>query len=130
MPLLLDSHVVHWWSADELHHLSRSAIRALDKADYLAMASISWYELAWLARSERIRVSRPARSWLDELASRIRTVHLSAAIAETAASLPASFPRDPADRLIYATAIETGWQLVTKDERMRSHPYPRRIAIW
>ncbi|GAB2445708.1 hypothetical protein GCM10027062_28200 [Nocardioides hungaricus] len=51
-------------------------------------------------------------------------------IAETAVALPATFPGDPADRLIFATAIVTGAQLVTKDRRMRSHPQPRVITVW
>ena len=51
-------------------------------------------------------------------------------IAAAAVSLPTSFPGDPADRLIYATAIEHGWRLVTKDGRLRKHPYPRPITLW
>ena len=37
---------------------------------------------------------------------------------------------DPADRLIYATAIERGLNLVTKDRAIRDHDGPRPIAIW
>ncbi|MDQ3106881.1 MAG: PIN domain-containing protein [Actinomycetota bacterium] len=37
---------------------------------------------------------------------------------------------DPADRLIYATALELGCQLVTKDQRLRQHPAARRVAVW
>ena len=91
-------------------------MRAIERADNLAVASISWWELAWLVRSERIRIHRPMRSWLDGLASTFDTVPLTPAIAEAAASLSREFPSDPADRIIYATAIETGFQLVTKDE--------------
>ena len=128
--VLLDSHVVHWWTSEELRQLSRPAVRAIERADNLAVASISWWELAWLVRSERIRIHRPMRSWLDGLASTFDTVPLTPAIAEAAASLSREFPSDPADRIIYATAIETGFQLVTKDERMRSYPQPRKIIIW
>ena len=59
-----------------------------------------------------------------------RGIGLTPAIADTAVSLPPSFPSDPADRVIYATAIEHGWQLVTKDDRLRSHPHPRRLTLW
>ena len=55
---------------------------------------------------------------------------LSPAIAATAVSLPTSFPGDPADRLIYATAIEYGLRLVTKDQRLRDHAHPRPLALW
>jgi PIN domain nuclease of toxin-antitoxin system len=127
--LLLDTHVVQWWSA-EPERLSRAATRAVEEADELAVAGISWFELAWLARHERIVVTIPIRSWLEQLALQVRTVALSIPIADTASSLPASFPGDPADRLIYATAIEHGWRLVTKDRRLRAHRHPRPLALW
>lgn len=110
--------------------MSRAATRALSEADELAVAAISWFELAWLARHERIVVSIPIRSWLGRLADQLRTIPITPAIADTAVSLPASFPGDPADRLIYATAIEHGWQLVTKDRRLRAHRHPRAVAVW
>lgn len=127
--ILLDSHVLHWWSS-ETDRLSAAAANAIAGAEELAVASISWFELAWLASRERIVVTIPARAWLDQLAEQVRTVGITPAIASTAASLPSSFPGDPADRLIYATAIERGWSLVTKDERLRGHLYPRQITVW
>lgn len=127
--VLLDSHVVHWWSAEPTK-LSSAAGSAIESADELAVASISWFELAWLAAHDRIRVTVPVRSWLDELASEVRTVGTTPAVAATAVALPASFPGDPADRLIYATAVEQGWRLVTKDRRLRDHRSPRPMTVW
>ncbi len=127
--VLLDTHVVHWWSA-EPDRLSRAASSALEEADELAVAGITWFELAWLAANERITLTVPARSWLDALAAEVRTVGTTPAIAETAVALPSSFPGDPADRLIFATAVEHGWSLVTKDRRLRGHRHPRPIAVW
>lgn len=127
--LLLDSHVLHWWSA-ESGQLSERASKAIAEADELAVAAISWFELAWLADHERIHLTIPARSWLERLATLVRTAHITPAIAATAVSLPSSFPGDPADRLIYATAIEHGWQLITKDRKLRSHRHPRSVAVW
>lgn len=99
-------------------------------ADELVVAGITWYELAWLAHHERILVTIPIGSWLRRLSAEIRTVGVTPAIAHTAATLPSTFPGDPADRIIYATAVENGWPLATKDRRIREHPFPRRIAIW
>ena len=96
----------------------------------MALSAMSWFELAWLAEHERIVVTIPIRSWLERLADQVRTVGITPAIADAAVSLPSSFPGDPADRLIYATAGENGWRLVTKDEKMRSHRHPRAIALW
>lgn len=127
--VLLDSHVVHWWSA-EPERISDAATRALDEADELAVAAVSWFELAWLATHERIVVSIPVRSWLDQLAPRVRTLPLTPAVAATAVSLPSTFPGDPADRLIYATAVEHGLRLITKDGKLREHRHPRPVALW
>ena len=127
--VVLDTHVIHWWSA-EPDRMSAAATKTLSEADELAVAAISWFELAWLARHERIVVTIPIRSWLEQLSSQVQTVGVTPAIAETAVSLPSSFPGDPADRLIYATAIEHGWRLVTKDKRLRTHRNPRNVAVW
>lgn len=127
--VLLDSHVVQWWSA-EPERLSKAAVRTLDSADELAVASITWFELAWLAQHERIVVTVPIRSWLDGIAASVRTIGTTPAVATTAVGLPSSFPGDPADRLIYATAVEHGLKLVTKDQRLRGHKHPRAIAVW
>lgn len=127
--VLLDTHVVHWWSA-EPKRVSTSARKALEEADEHVVAAISWYELAWLAKHERIVVNIPIRSWLQGLAAQLRTIGITPPIADAAASLPASFPGDPADRLIYATAIEHGLGLVTKDRAIRDHDRPRSLTIW
>jgi PIN domain nuclease of toxin-antitoxin system len=48
-------------------------------------------------------VSIPIAAWLQRLAAQVRSVPVTPAIADTAVSLPSSFPGDPADRLIYVT---------------------------
>jgi PIN domain nuclease of toxin-antitoxin system len=127
--VLLDTHVLQWWSA-EPDRLSKDAAAAIADAGQLAVSAISWFELAWLATHERIVVTVPIRSWLDELAAEVHTIGITPAIADTATALPSTFPGDAADRLIYATAVEHGWELVTKDRRLRQHRHPRRITIW
>jgi PIN domain nuclease of toxin-antitoxin system len=127
--LLLDTHVVHWLSA-EPDRISKKAMGALEGADELAIAGISWFELAWLAENGRIELTIPIRSWLERLALGLRTIPASPTIAATAVALPASFPGDPADRLIYATAIECGWRLISKDRRLREHEHSKPVALW
>jgi PIN domain nuclease of toxin-antitoxin system len=126
---LLDTHVVHWWSA-EPERVSKRAQRALESADELLIAAISWYELAWLARHGRIALNVPIRSWLEGLGAQLRTIGMTPAVADLAAALPTSFPGDPADRLIYATAIEQGTKLITKDKGIADHDGPRSLVVW
>lgn len=127
--VLLDSHVLLWWSSDS-KRLSRAAERAILKADDIVVASITWFELAWLAQNDRVSAPMPIRSWLEALSEQVRTANVTPAIAATAAELPATFSSDPADRIIYATAIEQGWPLITKDVRLRHHRHPRKVTIW
>ena len=96
----------------------------------LLVAAVSWYELGWLARDGRIALNVPTRSWLEELGAQVRTIGLSPAIADSAVALPESFPGDPADRQIYATAIEQGVKLVTKDRAIAGHDGPRSLVVW
>jgi PIN domain nuclease of toxin-antitoxin system len=127
--VLLDTHVVHWWSA-EPDRISQAGNRALETADEFLIAAISWYELAWLAERQRIVIDVPIRSWLESLGAQLRTIGVTPAIADSAVALPDSFPRDPADRLIYATAIEHGVKLVTKDQAIAEHDKPRSLVVW
>ena len=128
-PLLLDTHVLLWWVSDSTR-ISEAAASLIDAADELAVASLTWFELAWMARRQRILVATPVRAWLSALAAQVRTFGTTPEIADTAASLAAPFPNDPADRIIYATAIEHGLQLVTRDQRLLEYPYPRKLAVW
>jgi len=127
--VLLDTHVVHWW-ATEPERLSKAATQAVADADQLGVAAVTWYELAWLAAHQRIVVTIPIRSWLGQLADDVHTIGITPAIAATAVGLPVSFPGDPADRLIYATAVEHDYRLVTKDRRLRDHRHPRPVTVW
>ena len=61
-------------------------------ADELAVASISWFEPAWLAQNDRIGSSVPIRSWLQLMAESVRTIGVTPAIATTAAAFAGSFP--------------------------------------
>ena len=127
--VLLDTHVIHWWSADP-PRISVTAAKAIEAAGELAVADISWFELAWLAKHERLLISIPILAWLQQLAAQVRTIAVTPAIASTAVALPATFPSDPADRLIYATAIETGARLITKDEQLRALRHPAAVTLW
>lgn len=127
--VLLDSHVLLWLDSDP-ERISRSARDAIRFADTLTVASVTWYELAWLAHHDRIQAKIPLSAWLENLSAQVLTAHLTPDIAATAVQFPDSFPGDPTDRVIYATAIENGWQLVTKDEKLHAYRHSTRVTIW
>jgi PIN domain nuclease of toxin-antitoxin system len=129
MTLLLDTHALFWW-ATEPDRLGAPSRRAIEAADELAVAAYTWWELAWMARSGRIGHSIPPRALIAALARDVRTVPLTPAIATAAAELPDAFPKDPGDRLIYATAVEHGWPLVSKDGRLHAFDAEGAVVIW
>lgn len=65
---------------------------------------------------------RPVRRWLGDWAvtSGAEVIDVSADVAVAAAEL-GDFHGDPADRLIYATAITARLPLISKDEKLRGY---------
>jgi PIN domain nuclease of toxin-antitoxin system len=75
--------------------------------------------LAWLAENGRIQVAGTVESFVRECAARVIVQPITPDIAALAVQLPEGFPKDPADRLIAATAMAEGAPLVTADARIR-----------
>jgi len=124
--ILLDTHVL-FWMANDSKRLSRRAREAIREARQeqgrhnagIAVAAITLWELAWLAQNGRIAVSGSVESFVRELAARVILRPLTPEIAVLAVRLPGEFPKDPADRLIAATAMVEGMALVTADTAIR-----------
>ena len=126
---MLDTHV--WlWLVDDPARLGAPARRAIEAEQRVGVAAISAWELGMLVARERLRLDRPAGLWLAQALAHpgLQELPLTAAIALGAAELPERFPRDPADRLIYATARARGARLVTRDERLRE--YDPAGTVW
>lgn len=122
MTALLDTHVLLWWLGDR-DRLSVGQRRLLDSADAdtpLLVSDISLWEIAMLHSLRRIRLSIPLREWLEKAVAPplVRRQGVSPAIAAEVASLPDSFHRDPADRILVATARVLGATLLTRDRRI------------
>ncbi len=76
-------------------------------------------ELARLAENHRIAVSGSVERFLAEAASRVTIKPMTPEIVTLAVRLPATFPKDPGDLVIAATAMVEGIPLVTADQRIR-----------
>jgi PIN domain nuclease of toxin-antitoxin system len=131
--ILLDTHVIVWLM-EGARRLSARAERETGKADTLLVSPVSCWELGTLFRLNRIALDREVHRWIADLfdEDRIALAPLSPEAATGAGLLPASFPGDPADRLLYATARELVVPLVTKDAPIRAYALEARDvrAIW
>ena len=119
--IFLDTHVLIWMASDpkRLSKKAREAIREAREKTGVAIAAITLWELAWLAENGRIQVTGSVESFVRETAARVMIEPITPEIAAFAVQLPSSFPKDPADRLIAATAMVEGAALVTADDGIR-----------
>jgi PIN domain nuclease of toxin-antitoxin system len=121
--IVLDTHAWLWW-VSEPARLGRAAGRAIQESRRIGIPAICCLEVAVAAARGRITLDRPPLEWMHDALHlpRVELMPLLPAVAVKAAELPASFPGDPADRLIVATAILQSALLITKDERVRTYP--------
>lgn len=76
-------------------------------------------EVARLIAAKRITTPATLDALLSSIETDFTVLPLTAAVAAATTRLPASYPRDPADRIIGATALVHGATLITADERIR-----------
>ena len=124
MKALLDTHVLIWWLTDagRLSPAQRQVVAAAGADSPLLVSDISLWEVATLYELGRIRISIPLRDWLEKAVAPplVRRQGVSPAIATELAALPDTFHRDPADRILVATARVLGATLLTGDRRIIS----------
>lgn len=121
MTILLDTHTLLWWQAGG-ERLSRVAATAIDAADAILVSPLTCWEVATLHRRGRIELDREPASWVAHLlrADRMALAPLTAEAATWAGQVDGSFPGDPTDRLLYATARDRRIPFVSKDEALRT----------
>ena len=128
--ILVDTHVVVWLAFDQ-HQISRKARIAIDdarkNADGLAISDITLLELATLASKGRIRLNISLESFLQEVESRFVVLPITGRACARAIGFPATYPKDPPDRIIGATALVEGLSLLTADREIRRSRAVRTI---
>ena len=123
MRLLLDTHI--WiWSVLQPERLGLRVTEALsDGNNDLWLSPISVWELVYLVEKKRLDLDMPTEEWLHhairKLAVREAVVSYQVALGTESVELPY---RDPADRLLVATARVYGLTLVTADQRLIAVP--------
>lgn len=120
--VVLDTHAWIWW-IDRDRRLGRGLAEALDRRapdQRPLLCGISLWEAAMLVERGRVSFSVPFNEWLEGAAHprTVRLLPITTEVAAEVAALPASFHRDPADRIIVATCRVLQALLVTRDRRI------------
>lgn len=122
MTAILDTHILIWWlnDSDRLSSAQREVVASASPESPLLVSDTSLWEVATIHSLGRIQLTIPLRTWLDKAVAPplVRRYGISPAVAAELATLPDSFHRDPADRILVATARVLGATLLTKDRRI------------
>lgn len=122
MGAVLDTHVLVWWVLEDpsLSGAQRAILDGASAEDPVLVADITLWEIANLTLLGRLELDLPLGDWLERATAPplVRVQPITSAIAAEVAALPRGFTRDPADRLIVATARVLGSTLLTRDGRI------------
>jgi PIN domain nuclease of toxin-antitoxin system len=118
-PLLLDTHAAIWITEDK--PLASEAVAAIEAAyredSTVFVSAITAWEIGLLVSRNRLGLAARPERWFQRLLAvpGIRLAELSPDILIASSFLPGTPPRDPADRIILATARDLGATLITRD---------------
>ena len=130
--IVLDTHVLIWWVSGDTGQISPAAQEAIKQelaGGQIVISSISAWELAMLVAKGRLALSMDVSEWLACVSQieAVTFVTVDNTIAVKSTELPGEFHKDPADRMIVATARKLAAPLVTADEKIRAYPHVRTI---
>jgi PIN domain nuclease of toxin-antitoxin system len=129
--IVLDTHAWVWW-VNGTSILSRKAHRAIGQAARAAavfVSSISVWEVAQLVSKQRLELEMSVESWVakSDAMPFLHFVPVDNSIFIKSVQLPGDFHKDPADRIIVATATVLGFPLVTRDRRILKYPHVKTL---
>jgi PIN domain nuclease of toxin-antitoxin system len=117
-PFLLDTCAAMWIVSGEIPQQAADALSEARVAGLLAYVSpITAWEVGMLASKGRFRSPYTPQRWFEQLMSKSDTelAELSPKVLLESSFLPGNLHRDPADRIIAATAREFGFTVMTRD---------------
>ena len=132
-PILLDTCAAIWlMDGAPISAAAHDAIRAAQRAHAGVFVSpISAWEIGTLVAKGRIQLSRSPEVWFATLLGLpgVRLAALSPAVLFASFALPGTPPRDPADRMIAATARAFGYTLVTRDGELVPYAAAGHVSV-
>ncbi len=125
--ILLDTHILLWLAQEPAKISTRARTAIRESKAGLAISDMTVWELALLAARRRLNLRGTVEAFVEEITSRTVILPITAKVAALASQFPANYPRDPADRLIGATAVSEGMELVSADLDIRRSGIVRTI---
>ena len=122
-PVLLDTHAALWLARGELATKAAAVLAAAAALDVAILISpITAWELGLLVSRQRIALPSSPVDWLNELiATGASWAPLTPQVLADASFLPGVIHRDPADRILAATARAFGYRLMTRDRALLAY---------
>lgn len=128
--ILLHTHVWVWWIQGDPR--VGSCIARLDSArsGSVLVSAISCWEIAVLHTRRRLMLGRPLPEWVAAAIhdAAVCVVDVTPQVALESEMLPGDFHRDPADRMLVASARLLDCSLLTEDRRIREYPHVRAMT--
>ena len=130
--IVIDTHILVWWVSGD-KSLSKPALEAINSTlasdGEIIVSSISAWEISMLIEKGRLVLSMDVESWLDEVSQidGVRFMPVDNEIGIKSTMLPGEFHKDPADRMIVATARKLAVPLVTADEKIIKYEHVKTI---
>ena len=120
-PLLLDTCAIVWMASTP-GRFSAKAREAIENAESLLYSPISAWEIALKSSIGNLALPLPPREWFSRVVSHhgLERISLNESILFRSVELP-WLHRDPADRIVIATALERGLAVVTGDDRFPAY---------
>ncbi len=121
--IVADTHVIIWdaLEPEKLSPKAKKAINEANKRDGIIFCEISLWEIAMLMKKRRLSVDVNYQEFIDLVSNSNKYIFkgISPPIAELSTNLFSAANKDPADRIISATAIIENADLITSDKTLR-----------
>jgi PIN domain nuclease of toxin-antitoxin system len=131
--VLLDTCAAIWlMNGDPVSRESREAVSAAQRQNTGVFVSpISAWEIGVLLARNRIQLTHQPRAWFEKLLEwpGVRLAPMPTSVLIDSSFLPGVPPRDPADRIIAATARAYGYAVITRNRQLSDYAAAGHIDL-
>ena len=127
---MLDTHIWLWWTGRHADRMPARWDDMIARADAVGVSAVSLLEVAMLAARGRIVLGLDVLGWFERATNGqgIEVLPLTGPVCVRAAGL-GQHHRDPFDRVIIATALDAGGQLMSVDSNFKRYDELRGVLV-